>query len=228
MKRAERLFRLVLLLRRTRTTTARKLARELNVSERTVYRDMQSLVLSGVPVEGEPGVGYVLRREFDLPPLMFDNDEAQALLLGARMVQAWGDTGLEQAAMRVLDKVRAVSSPTLRASLESQTLLAPDFHVSRDVRKKMGQVREGILEQRKIQFHYTRADGEQAVRLVRPLGLFFWGTTWSFGAWCELRAAFRNFRVDRMADMVVTDIRFENEPGKLLDDYMRGIQTEEC
>lgn len=228
MNRAERLFKLVLLLRRSRTTTARQLARELDVSERTVYRDVQSLVLSGVPVDGEAGVGYVLRREYDLPPLMFDNEEAEALLLGARMVQAWGDSGLERAAKGVLDKVRAVAGPTLRASLDSQTLLVPDFHINEDVRQKLGVVREGVRQQRKIQFHYTRADGAQAVRVVRPLGLFYWGTTWSFGAWCELRKAFRNFRVDRMGDMTLTDRHFESEPGKLLDDYLRGIQTEDC
>lgn len=87
----------------------------------------------------------MLRREFDLPPMMFSNEEAQALLLGARMVQAWGDPGLERAAGSLLDKVRAVAAPTLLDSLDSQTLMVPDFHVSRSVRHKLGQVREGIL-----------------------------------------------------------------------------------
>jgi predicted DNA-binding transcriptional regulator YafY len=228
MNKAERLFQMVLLLRRSRTTTARHLAQEMKVSERTIYRDIQSLVLSGVPIEGEAGVGYILRRDFDLPPLMFSAEEAQALLLGARMVQAWGDPSLEQAARSVLDKVRAVAEKPLIDSLDSQTMMVPDFHVDRDVRRKLGQVRDGILRQRKVRFHYTRADGEEATRIVRPLGLFFWGTTWSFAAWCELRDGFRNFRVDRMGDMEVTDRPFSNEPGKTLDDYMRGIQTEEC
>ncbi len=228
MNKAERLFQLVLLLRRSRTTTAHQLARELNVSERTIYRDIQSLVLSGVPIEGEAGVGYILRRDFDLPPLMFSNEEAHALALGARMVQAWGDPGLEQAARRVLEKVRAVTDTTRLESLDSQTLMVPDFHINRDLRLKLGVVRQGILEQRKISFHYTRADGAEASRTVRPLGLFFWGTTWSFGAWCELRNAFRNFRIDRMGEMTLADITFVNEPGKMLDDYLRGIQTEEC
>ncbi len=228
MNKAERLFQLVMSLRRTRSTTAHQLARELNVSERTIYRDVQSLILSGVPIEGEAGVGYVLRRDFDLPPLMFSNEEAEALLLGVRMVQAWGDPQLERAARGVLDKVRAVSPPRLLESLDSKTMLVPDFHVSPEVRLKLGQVREGIIQRRKLQFHYTRADGENALRRVRPLGLFFWGTTWSFGAWCELRNAFRNFRVDRMGAMELTDISFNQEPGKTLDDYLRGVQTEEC
>lgn len=228
MNKAERLFQLVMSLRRTRSTTAHQLAQELNVSERTIYRDVQSLILSGVPIEGEAGIGYVLRRDFDLPPLMFSNDEAEALLLGVRMVQAWGDPQMRKAARGVLDKVRAVSSASLLESLDSNTMLVPDFHVSLDVRRRLGQVREGIIQRRKLQFHYTRADGQEARRLVRPLGLFFWGTTWSFGAWCELRDAFRNFRVDRMAAMELTDIPFNQEPGKTLDDYLRGVQTEEC
>jgi predicted DNA-binding transcriptional regulator YafY len=228
MNKGERLFKLVLLLRRARTTTALQLPRELDVSERTIYRDIQSLILSGVPVEGEAGVGYVLRRDFDLPPLMFSNEEAQALLLGARMVQAWGDPALEEAARGVLDKVRAVAGKTLIDDLDSQTLMVPDFHIDPVVRLRLGQVREGILQQRRIEFHYTRADGEEATRSVRPLGLFFWGTTWSLAAWCELRNAFRNFRIDRMNDMELTHSAYSNEPGKTLDDYMRGIQTEEC
>jgi len=227
MNKSERLFQLVLLLRRRRATTARALARAMKVSERTIYRDMRSLSLSGVPVEGEAGVGYILRRDFDLPPLMFSAEEAQALLLGARMVQAWGDAGLERAADSLLDKVRAVAPPTLIDSLDSQTLLVPDFHVSPAVRQTLGRVREGIVERRKIAFHYTRADGRQARRTVRPLGLFYWGNTWSFGAWCELRGAFRNFRVDRTDGLVVTETRFDSEPGKTLDDYLRAIQTEE-
>lgn len=226
MHRAERLFQLAVLLRRARTTTARELATRTGVSERTIYRDIQSLILAGVPVEGEAGVGYILRRDFDLPPLMFTQEEARALLLGARMVQAWGDPALEDAARGVLEKVRAVAAPALREELDSQTLMAPGFHVDPAVREKLGLVRESILRQRKIRFQYTRADGEARERTVRPLGLFFWGTTWSFGAWCELRRAFRNFRVDRMGALAVTDEAFSIEPGKALDDYIHVIEKE--
>lgn len=228
MHKAERLFQLVILLRRSRTITARDLADQLGVSERTIYRDIQSLVLSGVPVEGEAGVGYILRRDFDLPPLMFTSEEAQALLLGARMVQAWGDADLEAAARGALDKVRAVASRAMLDALDSQTILVPDFHIDPIVRKRLGIVRRGILEQRKIRFEYTRADGERAERTVRPLGLFYWGNTWSFAAWCELRRAFRNFRVDRMGGMAVLPEQFANEPGKSLEEYIEAIEKEVC
>ena len=226
MHKAERLFQLVVLLRRARTVTARDLAGELGVSERTIYRDIQSLVLSGVPVEGEAGVGYILRRDFDLPPLMFTVEEAQALLLGARMVQAWGDPSLERAARGVLDKVRAVASRPLLDELDSQTMLVPDFHIDPAVREKLGVIRRGILEQRKMHIHYTRADGNKAARTVRPLGLFYWGNTWSFAAWCELRQNFRNFRIDRVGEMAVLTETFTGEPGKTLDAYISVIEKE--
>lgn len=228
MYKAERLFQLTTLLRRSRTITARELAGELGVSERTIYRDVQSLILSGVPVEGEAGVGYILRRDFDLPPLMFTNEEAQALLLGARMVQAWGDPSLERAARGVLDKVRAVSDRTLLENLDSQVMQVPGFHIAPSLREKMGLVREGMVQQRKLQFNYTRADGQSALRTVRPLGLFFWGSTWSFAAWCELRKAFRNFRVDRMKTVVVMNETFVTEPGKTLEEYISAIEKEIC
>lgn len=226
MQKAERLFQLVVLLRRSRTTTARDLAMALDVSERTIYRDIQSLVLSGVPVEGEAGVGYILRRDFDLPPLMFTEDEAQALLLGARMVQTWGDPGLEQAAHRVLDKVRAVATKALLETLDSPTLLVPDFHVDPTVREKLGVIRAGIQEQRKMHMHYVRADGAEAQRTVRPLGLFYWGTTWSFAAWCELRQAFRNFRIDRVVKLSMLNDTYVTEPGKSLDAFIQAIEKE--
>lgn len=228
MYKAERLFQLAVLLRRSRTITARELALELGVSERTIYRDIQSLILSGVPVEGEAGVGYILRRDFDLPPLMFTNEEVQALLLGARMVQAWGDPSLERAARGVLDKVRAVSDRSLLEDLDSQLMQVPGFHIRHSFREKMGLVREGMRHQRKLQFNYTRADGQTALRTVRPLGLFFWGSTWSFAAWCELRKAFRNFRVDRMETVVVTEETFTTEPGKTLEEYISAIEKEIC
>jgi predicted DNA-binding transcriptional regulator YafY len=226
MQKAERLFQLVVRLRRSRTVTARELAQEMGVSERTIYRDVQSLVLSGVPVEGEAGVGYVLRRDFDLPPLMFTEEEAQALSLGAQMVQAWGDPALQQAARSVLDKVRAVASRTLLNALDSPTLLVPDFHVDPAVRTTLGTVRSGIGEQRKIHMRYVRADGLEADRTVRPLGLFYWGTTWSLAAWCELRQDFRNFRIDRIVQLSVLNESFATEPGKTLDEYIQAIEKE--
>src|SRR5262245_58763119 len=130
MNKAERMFRLALLLRRGRVARATDLARELRVSERTIYRDVQSLVLAGVPIEGEAGIGYVLRRGMEPPPLMFSPDEAKALALGARMVRAWGDPALEEGAKRVLEKVQAVAPEGLQRDLSDPTLMVPGYHIN--------------------------------------------------------------------------------------------------
>lgn len=226
MRRADRLFELVLLLRRGPVITATDLARELQVSERTIYRDVQALILSGVPVEGEAGIGYVLRRGFELPPLMFTLEEAKALALGVRMVRAWGDEALQQSAQRVLDKVSAVVSPDAQAGLNDPTLAVPDFHVPKQVRETLALVRDGINSHRKVRFHYTRADGQQRTRTVRPLGLFYWGRTWSFASWCEYRKGFRNFRIDRMQDTRLLKSTFTPEPGRTLEDYLKSVLEE--
>jgi predicted DNA-binding transcriptional regulator YafY len=129
MRRADRLFQLIQLLRRRDVATAAWLAVELEVSERTVYRDVRDLVLSGVPIEGEAGVGYILRRGFDLPPLMFTEAELEAMVLGARVVTSWGDAGLARGARDALARVESVLPDRLKQKLEKTPLFAPSFHV---------------------------------------------------------------------------------------------------
>lgn len=224
MHRAERLFQLVLLLRRGRIVTARELAQDLQVSERTIYRDVQSLVLSGIPLEGEPGIGYVLRQRLDLPPLMFTVDEAKALVLGARMVQAWGDPVLEKAAQRVLNKVRDVAPDRIKIEFDDNTLLVPGFHVDPEVKATLATLRRAIHEKRKLRYDYTRGDGQCSKRTIRPLGLFYWGNSWSLGAWCELRKDFRNFRLDRIGSLRLLKTTFVPEPGKDFETYLSAVE----
>lgn len=221
MNKAERMFRVTTLMRRGRLLRASDLARELRVSERTIYRDMQSLVLAGVPVEGEAGVGYVLRRGAELPPLMFTPDEARSLALGARMVRAWGDPILEESAKRVLEKVRAVSPEALQRDLNDPTLMVPGFHVSRDVRAALGLARQAISEQRKLKLGYMCADGDRTERTIWPLGLVYWGQTWSVGAWCELRKDFRSFRIDRMYFPKLMKQRYRTTKDISLEAFLR-------
>lgn len=209
MNKAERMFRLALLLKRGRVVRAVDLARELRVSERTIYRDVQSLVLAGVPIEGEAGIGYVLRRGMELPPLMFTPDEAKALALGARMVRAWGDPALEEGAKRVLEKVQAVASEELQRDLSDPTLMVPGFHINPVVRQVLGVVRHAITDQNKLGFAYVRADGAGSQRVVWPLGVTYWGKVWSMDAWCEMRKDFRNFRLDRMQEVRVLKKKFK-------------------
>jgi predicted DNA-binding transcriptional regulator YafY len=222
MRRADRLFRLVQVLRARRFATARSLAEALEVSERTVYRDVRDLSLSGVPIEGEAGVGYALRRGFDLPPLMFDYEEIEALTAGARMAQAWSSPKLARAAQAALDKIAAALPNDKRVAMERTRLYAPTFHVKRELGLVMDTMREAIVAGRRLAFAYRDVEGAASERTVRPLGLFFWGERWTLTAWCESRADFRNFRLDRVTGVSVGS-RFPDEDGKRLDDFLRGV-----
>ncbi len=219
MRRADRLFQIVLYLRRRRVVTARDLARALEVSERTVYRDVQDLSACGLPIEGAAGVGYRLRRGFDLPPMMFDREELQALRLGARMVRSWADPDLSQAAANALRKIEAVLPPELEEAGEA--LYAPNLrpypvHL-------VGTLRRAVTEHRKARFDYTREDGGASLRTVWPLGLFYWGAVWTLIAWCELRDDHRNFRLDRIANPEILAETFALAPGQTLQDFLRKI-----
>jgi len=223
MRRADRLFRLVQVLRARRFATAKSLAEALEVSERTVYRDVRDLSLSGVPIEGEAGVGYALRRDFDMPPLMFDFEEIEALTAGARMVQAWSGPQLAKAAQSALDKIAAALPADKRIAMDRTRLYAPSFHVDPELGKVLDVMREAIVDQRRLSFQYKDAGDKPSERKVRPLGLYFWGQRWTLAAWCEMRDDFRNFRLDR-ATRVAIGNRFADEPGKRLEDFLRAVQ----
>jgi predicted DNA-binding transcriptional regulator YafY len=209
MRRADRLFQIVSLLRRRRFTTAAWLGERLEVSERTVYRDIADLVASGVPIEGEAGVGYRLGKEFELPPLMFNVEEIRALVLGARMVESWADDDLRQAARSVLDKVEAVLPPSSRGKLQDTALFALGLRLPEHARALLGPLRRAIDERRMLTLEYRDAGDQLSERRVRPLALYFWGATWTLAAWCELRVDYRNFRVDRIARAALEPERFE-------------------
>jgi predicted DNA-binding transcriptional regulator YafY len=198
MRRADRLFQIIQLLRSHAVITADRLAEELSVSVRTIYRDIRDLSLSGVPISGEAGVGYALRKGFDLPPLMFDAVELEALVLGARMVQAWSDDALARGARSVLEKVTAVLPAGLAERLGRIALHSPQFGSTAEEREMFALCRAAIEDRSRIIMDYIRADGDRRQRIVWPLGLFFWGRTWTVGAWCEIREDYRSFRLDRI------------------------------
>lgn len=223
LRRADRLFQIIQLLRRKRVVTAAQLARELEVSERTVYRDLRDLIGRGTPIEGEPGVGYRLRREYDLPPLMFEPDEIEALVLGARIVARAGDARLAKASRAVLSKVEAVLPKKRKHLLDATPLYAPMSLSSADVSEALTASRHAVATRMKLRFGYRREDGEPSLRTVRPLAAFFWGKVWTLAAWCELRDDFRNFRLDRVSEVKVTDETFADEEGKTLADYLGSI-----
>ena len=224
MRRADRLFQIVQHLHPERVTTAHDLAEELEVSERTIYRDIQDLSLSGVPITGEVGIGYRLLPGFQLPPLMFKEEDLEALLLGARMVRAWTDKGLASAADQALQKIEHVIPDRLKPQLDNQDMIVPDFPMEGMASEQLYIVRQAIKTQNKIEIEYTRADGKQSERIVHPLGLFYWGKVWTLVGWCELRDAFRHFRLDRMIAVKQRSETFELLEGRTLQDYLR----EEC
>jgi predicted DNA-binding transcriptional regulator YafY len=221
MRRADRLFEIVQILRRKKTTRAADLAASLEVSERTIYRDISDMVGRGVPIDGEAGVGYILRPGFDLPPLMFNENEIEALLLGARIVQSWADPELAAAAAIVMDKVAAVSPAELRQQLELVRLWAPADHAREVITIDQAALRHAIRDQRKIRFTYQDLDGRSTERVVRPLIMAFYGPVWLLAAWCEHRKAFRVFRIDRMSAFAVLEIRFDTERGKTAQDFLK-------
>jgi predicted DNA-binding transcriptional regulator YafY len=220
MRRADRLFRIVQLLRRRRTiVTAKQIAAKLEISERTVYRDIRDLILAGTPIDGEAGVGYRLQPGYDLPPLMFDRDEIQALVLGARIVAQFGDPALARASESILSKVAGVLPKELEPLLADTHLYVPQSRSAARSAAALAVTREGLIAQRRVLLHYGDGRGEATERTVRPLGLFFWGKVWTLAAWCELRTGFRSFRLDRVSAAALRD-RFDEEPGRTLRDML--------
>lgn len=220
MRPADRLFQILLHLGRGRIVTAKDLAERLEVSERTIYRDIANLMASGIPIDGEAGVGYRLNRGYQVPPLMFDDQELQALVFGCNVGKTFGDAQLAEAADRILAKVDAVLPDHLRPQLASQQLVVPDWLLSEQTEANLGSVREAINERSRLFLSYGDVEGEVTERIVWPLTLVYWGRTWTLGAWCELRQAFRSFRVDRIQDVRGLNSTFPDESGKRLADYL--------
>lgn len=226
MRRADRLFRIAQRLHHERVVTARTLAEELEVSERTIYRDIQDLSLSGVPVTGEAGVGYRLARGFRLPPLMFEAEELAALLLGMRMVQAWTDPALAGAAARAAARIEAALPERLLGEFAREELLVPDFFIPDTLREHLAPLRGAVRERRKLRVAYKREDGQASERILWPLGLFYWGRHWTLVAWCELRGAFRHFRLDRIGALDVLSEHFPVQAGRTLQEFLAQVRAE--
>ena len=228
MRRAERLFQLVQLIRGRRLSTAAFLAERLEVSDRTVYRDVADLMAQGVPIEGEAGVGYRMQAGFDLPPLMFTKDEAQALVASVRLAQSRLDPGLARHAEGALPKILAVLPPAARAAAESLAVYAPPFGPDAATRKRLETLRIAAEAKHTLRLVYVDLKEQRSERVVRPLGCFYWGAVWTLAAWCEARAGFRNFRVDRIEALQVLEARFRDEPGKTLADLFREVEAEQA
>lgn len=228
MRRADRLFQIVQHLRGGRLVTARLLSERLEVSERTIYRDIADLQSTGVPIDGEAGVGYLMREGFELPPLMFTRDEIVALVAGARMVRAFGGAAMARAAEEALVKIGTVLPESERDRIARTEIHSPKWVVS-DIDRQTIDVLERAIETRDVlSLDYRDEAGRGTVRDVRPLGLWFWGKVWTLVAWCELRGDFRTFRIDRIATMKPAERTFRPERGKLLADFYRRMEMHEA
>jgi predicted DNA-binding transcriptional regulator YafY len=225
MRRADRLFQTVQIIRGRRLTTAAHLAQRLEVSERTIYRDVADLQTQGVPIEGEAGVGYRLGKGFDLPPLMFTAQEAMALVAAVRIAQSWLDPALAAASVDALSRVMSVLPNADRAAAESLLVMVPPAGLEPGTQRVLQQLREAAQAKQLVHINYRDAAEVRSERTVRPLGVFYWGKVWTLAAWCEARQDFRNFRVDRIESLDVRKQHFTDEAGKTLADLLRAVRS---
>jgi predicted DNA-binding transcriptional regulator YafY len=219
--RSERLFRITELLGQRRTLRARDLANTLGVSERTIYRDMATLVRRGVPVMGEAGTGYILRGQHLTPPMALTDDEVEALVLGLRVVTTWGDDELAAASSSVFAKLPLRLAPETLQRLQQTALVAPFSSMRTPTPAVLPSLRRAVRQKRKVTIEYVDADEHRTTRTIRPLSIAFFSAVWSMAAWCELRADFRSFRLERIRGLTLCSGRFANEAGKTLQDYLR-------
>ena len=228
MRRAERLLQLLQILRRhRRPVTGDAIARELEVSLRTAYRDIAALIADRVPIRGEAGIGYVLGEGFDLPPLMCTPGELEAVMLGLRWVARRGDTDLSRAAQDTVAKIGAVLPERLRPFLfDAALLVPPHFRLAED-RVDVALLRAAIREGRKAQITYRSEDGRETLRVIWPIAVAYFDAQRLIVAWCELRQDFRTFRTDRMLSMQVREEKYPARRKALLKQWQDEAHVRE-
>ncbi|OCP39106.1 helix-turn-helix transcriptional regulator [Ensifer sp. LC163] len=221
MRPADRLFRIIQLMRATgRAMTAQEIADKMEVARRTIYRDMEHLMASGAPIDGERGVGYLLRERFDAPPLTFTFEQLEALAFGARAVQMLGDHRLAQAAREAMEKIEHGLPPEHVARLRSAPIRAFRSALQPKPPPMLGELRRAIAEERKVRLAYESLADQSSERTVWPLGLSVFGHHWLLTTWCELRQDFRDFRVDRIREMKLEREHFQPSPTRSFDAYL--------
>jgi predicted DNA-binding transcriptional regulator YafY len=221
MRRADRLFDIIQTLRTaTRPVTAAALAERLEVTARTVYRDIATLQARRVPIEGAPGIGYVLTRGFDLPPLMFTTEEIEAILVGTRLLRRTGDPGLQEAADSVLSKVTTMLPEALREHLGRAPYYVSDYGARTSPVVDLSEIRAAIRDRRKIRIAYLDEQGRRTRRTIWPIAVAYYVQATLIAAWCELRNDYRHFRTDRMAVATVLDEQYPADDGKLMAGWL--------
>lgn len=223
MRRTDRLFELIQIFRDGRLKLGRDLAEQLGVSLRTLYRDIDTLVASGIPIEGERGVGYILREPIFLPPLNLSHIELEALQFGMELAKRSSDSELNAAADALLQKVQAVLPANQQGAQRRWPMSVYSTNLASDV-ETLPVLRRAIAKRRKLDLCYKSLDGIVSQRVIRPLQIEFWGQVWTCTAWCEERNDFRVFRVDLIESVSLLDTTFALEPGKRLEDYLATVK----
>jgi predicted DNA-binding transcriptional regulator YafY len=226
-RRADRLLALMEALRSRHVSTAAQLAAGLDVSVRTVYRDVDALVLAGVPVRGEAGVGYTLQAGYYLPPLNLTAEEAETLALGARVLATWSDGAVAAQAASALAKIRAVVPSSSQAGMDRDLFWAPQWVTRQAPAVDLLELKRSAQTRRVLRISYETLNGTASTRRVRPLSVTFFGPVWLLVAWCESVADFRCFRLDRIRTLEPTGDVFRDEAGKRLIDFkkLKGAQA---
>jgi predicted DNA-binding transcriptional regulator YafY len=212
--------------------TASSLADAFEVSPRTIYRDIQTLIDSGVPISGEAGVGYIIDKQYHLPPIMFDADELEAIALGIGMVSNWTDEHFAAKAQNAYKKIQAtLSAPLINELHQISTFSAPSgYKIPWEV--SFTEVRECIRSKHKVSFTYLDLQNNQSNRIIWPLALVSFSPVWLLSGWCELRQDFRHFRIDRISDFVKQSERFPNDKHRNLQAYLaqvkKGSENTQC
>ncbi|MBM7067874.1 YafY family protein [Actibacterium sp. 188UL27-1] len=223
MRRTDRLFALIQILRDGRLHKAQDMAATLEVSQRTIYRDMDTLVASGVPVQGERGVGYMITAQITLPPLNLTAEELEVLHLGIAVVEEVGDPDLKAAAKSLSSKVDAVLPEGTRKPPEGWGFAVYPFIEGSNAFHLMPGIRNAVQTRHKLSLTYLAADDIETRRYIWPLNLEYWGKVWTCTAWCELRQDFRVFRVDRIKQLKTLDQSFPDMPGRRYADYLATL-----
>jgi predicted DNA-binding transcriptional regulator YafY len=227
MRRADRLLRVIQLLRRhRRPVTGQVMAEELEISLRTLYRDIADLITDGVPIRGEAGVGYILGEGYDLPPLMFKADELEAVMLGLRWVAKRGDPDLARAALDTAAKIGTVLPANLRPFLYDSTLLASPYTKTLEDRIDVSALRKAIREQHKVIIHYRDEGGIETTRTTWPIGISYFDAQRIIIAWCELRQGFRSFRTDRVVTSEILKEKYKERRKALLSKWQEEMRIE--
>jgi predicted DNA-binding transcriptional regulator YafY len=220
MSRTDILFQMTQIMRSRKYTTAKYLADRLSISIRTVYRYVNDLSLAGVPVISQTGKGYWIDDSFDMPPIKLSEEEILALSFGSKLVKAFADPYLADAAQQLLDKVESVTPKTHQHLLHQATIHAPIRIIDDDTAKHLVSARKAVDAQQKIEITYLDSKGNSSARTLWPLALAFWGKSWTVAAWCEFREDFRAFRIDRIQTMTLLRQTYPETKGRTLEDFI--------